>query len=186
MSSDQLTMTADATLEWEPVVESVNVDVDLKPVQTPWGTTVLEWHPVKGFGEASRPEVTPYDPEAIEIAKKGIKDVHRFYMVVHPVGIKKKTKGGIILADTTVHDQEWTHGMAQICMLGPSFYKGKRFEDQGLTQADGPRVGEVVYIQPRTPIRLRIDGKLFIIIADDTPVCTFNQDYLENISFNVG
>lgn len=133
-----------------------------------------------------RKPVTPYDPESIQLALEHIEDMHRFYMLVKPVGIKKKTKGGIILADTTVADQEWTHGIVQVCMLGPSFYKGKRFEDQGLTPEHGPQVGQLVYIQPRTPIRFKIKGELFIAIADDGPVLTFNPDKIENISFMVG
>lgn len=179
-------MTHSATLEWEPTMKTTS-DIEWGPVSRVVNIDGQDYvvgppaHQTK-----PRKPVKPYDPESIQLALEHIEDMHRFYMLVKPVGIKKKTKGGIILADTTVADQEWTHGIVQVCMLGPSFYKGKRFEDQGLTPEHGPQVGQLVYIQPRTPIRFKIKGELFIAIADDGPVLTFNPDNIENISFMVG
>lgn len=111
-------------------------------------------------------------------------DPKLWYVVVKQIGITEKTKGGILLTDQTVADMEWTMGLCIVCKLGPAVYKGPKFQDLGLTPADGPQVGEVYRFQARNPTRYRLYGETFIEVADDALTSRFSREHLHEVSFS--
>lgn len=107
-----------------------------------------------------------------------------WYVVVKQVGIRERSAGGILYTDQTVADMEWTMGLCVVCKLGPAVYTGPKFQDLGLTPADGPQVGDVYRFQARNPTRYRLYGETFIEVADDALTSKFNRKHLHEVSFN--
>mgnify|MGYP001179290597 CR=1 FL=1 len=113
-----------------------------------------------------------------------IPDPERYYMIVRQVGKKRKI-GSIILSEQTVADQDWTHGAAVVVKLGPSVYRGRKYEDMGLTPADAPQPGTLVMFEARSPKRIKIDGELYLIIADDATFARPSLAELGRLAFTI-
>lgn len=119
-----------------------------------------------------------------------IPDPDRFYLLVTQVAIKRKV-GNIIIPDKTVDDQVWNHGLGLVVKVGPSVYRGTRFKDMDLTPDEGPRQGDLVLFQARTPNRIEIalpEGghRLFLQIADDAILGRVKREHMHRIKFQVG
>lgn len=110
--------------------------------------------------------VRPYVSEDLKIPLDALPYPERFNIIVKPVGVKKMI-GSLIMPDQVVDGQQWTHGTAVVCRVGPSVFRGQRFKDMGLGPEDGPKVGDLVYIMPRNPNRFKVDGEIYMLIADD-------------------
>jgi co-chaperonin GroES (HSP10) len=120
-----------------------------------------------------------------------IPDPDRFYLLITQVGIKTKSSGGILLPGTTVSDQEWNHGLGLVVKVGPAVYRGKRFEDMGLHPSEGPKPGDLVLFQARTPNRIKVEipgggDRLFLEIADDAILGRVQREHMHRIKFQVG
>lgn len=144
------------------------------------GETKLDWEACGDGGV-----LKSFDDDSV-IPLEALPEPERFHMVVKPTGIRKKSKGGILFTDHTVSDQEWTHGIAMVCILGPSVFAGKRFEDLGLSRSNAPKVGDLVYVHARSPLRFKCDGELYLIVGDDTILGRFNKEHVHRISFTIG
>lgn len=120
-----------------------------------------------------------------KIPLEAIIEPDRFYVVVKQVAIKQKI-GSILMPTSAVDAQSWTHGMALVIKVGPSVYRGRKFEDVGLTPDDGPKVGDVIYFEARTPRRLKVDGEEYLLIPDDAIMGRFSREHLARTSFTVG
>jgi co-chaperonin GroES (HSP10) len=106
------------------------------------------------------------EPERV-IGVADVVKVERFQLIVRQVNTKKVSKGGIILTDETISDQRWTNGMGEVVALGPSVYRGKKFEDMDLHPSDAPKIGEIVLFESRAPRRFKFDGVEHMVIPDD-------------------
>jgi co-chaperonin GroES (HSP10) len=126
--------------------------------------------------------VRPYVNEDLNIPLEALPYPERFNLIVRQVSIKKKI-GSIILADQTVSAQEWTHGTAVVCKVGPSVFRGQRFKDMGLGPEDGPKVGDLVYVMPRNPNRFEVDGELYMLIADDGIFARLDPKHAHRITY---
>ena len=124
------------------------------------------------------------DLDSDDIPWEALPDPDRFYMICKPVGLKKKV-GSIILTDSTVDNQQWTHGMVRILKAGPAVYVGKRYADMGLLPEDAPKVGDIVYIQPRQPMRFKVDGELYLMVQDDAVIGRVPKEHAHRIAFDI-
>lgn len=111
-----------------------------------------------------------------------ISRVCMFNIIVAPIGVRKKI-GSILLPDKAVDDQKWYHGLGQVKWVGEAVYKGRRFEDMGLTPDDGLKVGDLVYYNARSPARFKVDGKLYVILTDDSISMVFDRDGIDRLNF---
>lgn len=109
----------------------------------------------------------------------------RWYMLVRQIGQKRKVRG-LLLPQQMVDDQDWTHGAAVVIKLGPSVYRGRKYEELGLTPEDAPKVGEIVYFEARSPRRIWHKGQCYLIIADDATHSDDDLENLDDISFTKG
>jgi co-chaperonin GroES (HSP10) len=131
---------------------------------------------------AQEPEEPRHTPEQIQAAIK----VHRFQVLLrHHLLRKTSANGLIILTDQTIADQHWTHGMAEVVAVGPSVYRGKKFEDMGLTPEDGPKVGDIVFFESRAPRRFKFNGELLLMVPDDAIGFSVDPDHADKISFTI-
>jgi co-chaperonin GroES (HSP10) len=97
---------------------------------------------------------------------EGVPAPHRYLVLVMPVMVRSKI-GSIFLPDQAVSDQLWINGLGKVCALGPGVYKGRRFEEQGLSPEDAPRIGDIVIYNAKSPNRITVDGRKLLFVSDD-------------------
>lgn len=124
--------------------------------------------------------------EGIETLLEAVPEPEKFYMAVTQVAIKKKTAGGVLLPDQSVDDQQWTSGLAIVVKVGPSCFKGRRFEDIGLTEADVFKPGELIHFNAgASPRRIHVDGRLFLYITDDSVISRPDRRHMHRLKFTI-
>ena len=86
-----------------------------------------------------------------------------FRIVLFPLRLEGKTKGGIHLTDETISESQITTNICKVLKIGPSAYKDKE------RYPDGPwcKEGDWVLITRYAGSRIRIDGGELRIINDD-------------------
>jgi co-chaperonin GroES (HSP10) len=105
-----------------------------------------------------------------------------FNLVVAPIAVRTKI-GSIFLPAKVVDDSKWYHGLGQVKFVGEACYTGRRFEDMGLTPDKAPKVGDLVYYNAKTPARLKIDGKLYVVLTDDSITMVFDREGIDRLNF---
>ena len=86
-----------------------------------------------------------------------------FRIVLFPLKLKEKTKGGLILTDETIAESQITTNICKVLKIGPSAYKDKeRFPDGAWCKKD-----DWVLITRYAGSRIKIDGGELRIINDD-------------------
>ena len=84
-------------------------------------------------------------------------------MVLFPLKLQGKTKGGVLLTDDTVTESQVTTNICKVLKMGPECYKDKE------KFPSGPwcKEGDGVLITRYAGSRIRIDGGELRIINDD-------------------
>ena len=84
-------------------------------------------------------------------------------MVLFPLKLQGKTKGGVLLTDETVTESQVTTNICKVLKMGPECYKDKE------KFPSGPwcKEGDWVLITRYAGSRIRIDGGELRIINDD-------------------
>ena len=84
-------------------------------------------------------------------------------MVLFPLKLQGKTKGGVLLTDDTVTESQVTTNICKVLKMGPECYKDKE------KFPNGPwcKEGDWVLITRYAGSRIRIDGGELRIINDD-------------------
>ena len=84
-------------------------------------------------------------------------------MVLFPLKLQGKTKGGVLLTDDTVTESQVTTNICKVLKMGPECYKDKE------KFPSGPwcKEGDWVLITRYAGSRIRIDGGELRIIYDD-------------------
>ena len=84
-------------------------------------------------------------------------------MVLFPLKLQGKTKGGVLLTDDTVTESQVTTNICKVLKMGPECYKDKE------KFPSGPwcKEGDWVLITRYSGSRIRIDGGELRIINDD-------------------
>jgi len=103
-------------------------------------------------------------PETAEEKAKQLPDPVRFQILTVLPEIDEEYESGLIKSGTTIHYEEVLSPVLFVVKLGPDAYKdATRFPS-------GPscKVGDFVVVRPNTGTRLKIHGKEFRIINDDS------------------
>ena len=89
-------------------------------------------------------------------------------MVLFPLKLEGKTKGGVLLTDETVTESQVTTNICKVLKMGPECYKDKE------KFPSGPwcKEGDWVLITRYAGSRIRIDGGELRIINDDEIIAT--------------
>ena len=109
-----------------------------------------------------------------------------YWYVLCPVNVIRETKGGIILADSSVDHQKWTHGLAEVIHRGKAVYRGRTFADLGLTQDDAPVVGDIVTYDPKAPKRFEFDGIELVLCPDHALFASLKKSEMHRVSYRFG
>ena len=107
----------------------------------------------------------------------------RFNIVIRQLGVREKI-GSIHLPDSAKDAQSWTHGLGVVLKVGKSAYRGRKYEDLGLTSEDAPKVGDIIQFQARgVPTRFRVQGIEVMVIPDDAYYAKVLPEQVPYISF---
>ena len=92
-------------------------------------------------------------------------------MVLFPLKLQGKTKGGVLLTDDTVTESQVTTNICKVLKMGPECYKDKE------KFPSGPwcKEGDWVLITRYAGSRIRIDGGELRIINDDEILATVDD-----------
>ena len=118
--------------------------------------------------------------EGVEIKKEDLPQLPGYYVLVKPVSIKKQTKGGIILPDSTRDDIAYLTTVGRVLKLGDLAYADKEKFPLGSWCKEGDYVayGKLVgqkFVYKGIKLLLLFDDQ--IIMKVDNPVSldpTFN------------
>jgi len=109
------------------------------------------------------PEATTL-PENVEDKAKQLPDPVGYHILVAIPEVEEKYDSGLIKADTTLHTEEVLSTVFFVVKMGPDCYKDeKRFPT-------GPwcKVGDFVLARPNSGTRLKIHGREFRLLNDDS------------------
>jgi co-chaperonin GroES (HSP10) len=118
--------------------------------------------------------MTPYDVQAVDLSgilnkpseekAKQIPDPATYHLLCVLPEIDEEYESGLIKAGQTMHFEEVLSPVLFVVKMGPDAYRDeKRFPN-------GPscKVGDFVLVRPNTGTRIKIHGKEFRIINDDS------------------
>ena len=92
-------------------------------------------------------------------------------LLVLPFKMKEKTKGGLVLAETTLEKQQVASQCGLVLAMGPDCYKDKE------RYPDGPwcKVNEWVMFARYAGSRIKIDGGEIRLLNDDEVLATIDS-----------
>ncbi len=113
-----------------------------------------------------------------------------YWYLIAPVGIVRKSIGGIIMPDTAVSNQKWTHGTGVVLAHGPAVYRGRTFAEMGITPEHAPQVGHIVTYDPKAPKRFNFEHRGIkrevICVPDHALFTTLKPEAMDRVSFAFG
>ena len=89
-------------------------------------------------------------------------------ILVLPFKMEEKTKGGLIMNETTLEKQQVGSQVGNVLAMGPETYKGKRFENSG----PWCKVGDWVVFARYAGSRIQIEGGEVRLLNDDEVLAT--------------
>ena len=110
-------------------------------------------------------KLIPDAPEVpIEERAKQLPDPSGYRILCGVPEIEKSTEGGILKADITLHHEELLTTVLFVIKMGPDCYKdASRFPS-----GEWCKEGDFVLVRPHAGTRLKIHGREFRIINDDS------------------
>ena len=92
-------------------------------------------------------------------------------MIVLPFKMKEKTKGGLVLAETTLEKQQVASQVGLVLAMGPQCYKDKE------RYPEGPwcKVNDWVMFARYAGSRIKIDGGEIRLLNDDEVLATIDS-----------
>jgi co-chaperonin GroES (HSP10) len=102
-------------------------------------------------------------PQTAEEKAKQLPEPSGYHILVAIPEVEEKYESGLVKADSTKHYEEVLSTVFFVVKLGPDAYKGERF-------ASGPwcKEGDFVLARPNSGTRLKIHGREFRLINDDS------------------
>jgi hypothetical protein len=114
-----------------------------------------------------------------------VPDPERWNLCIRQLGIKEKI-GSLYIPDSVKDAQSYTHGMGVVLKVGKCVYRGRKYEDLGLTPEDGPQVGDIICFRAHTaPTRLKVQDIEVMYIPDDAFYARATPDMVDSISFKL-
>ena len=116
------------------------------------------------IGSTSDPNKATVLPETAEEKARQLPDPSGYRILCAIPEIENKFDSGLVKAEVTVHNEELLTTVLFVAKMGPDCYKDKeRFPS-------GPwcKVGDFILVRPHAGSRLKIHGREFRIINDDS------------------
>lgn len=116
------------------------------------------------IGSTNDPNKATVLPETAEEKAKQLPEPSGYRILCAITDIENKFDSGLVKAEVTVHNEELLTTVLFVAKMGPDCYKDKeRFPS-------GPwcKVGDFILVRPHAGSRLKIHGREFRIINDDS------------------
>lgn len=110
-------------------------------------------------------------PETAEEKAKQLPEPKTYHLLCALPEVSEETEGGILKSSQTIHYEEVLSPVLFVMAMGPDAYGDeKRFPH-------GPscKVGDFVLVRPNTGTRIKIHGREFRIITDDSVEATVDD-----------
>ncbi len=109
-------------------------------------------------------ETTTTLPESAGEKARQLPDPSTFYLLCALPEIEEKFDSGLAKAGTTMHYEEILSPVLFVMKMGPDAYK----DEKKFPSGPSCKVGDFVLVRPNTGTRLKIHGKEFRMIYDDS------------------
>lgn len=103
-------------------------------------------------------------PETAEEKAKQLPEPATFHILCVLPDINEEYESGLVKANQTVHYEEVLSPVLFVVKLGPDAYK----DEKRLPSGPSCKVGDFVLVRPNTGTRIKIHGKEFRMINDDS------------------
>jgi co-chaperonin GroES (HSP10) len=103
-------------------------------------------------------------PETPEAKAKQLPDPATFHLLCVLPEVEEEYDSGIIKSGSTMHYEEVLSPVLFIVKMGPDAYKDEKRFPSGASC----KIGDFVLVRPNTGTRIKIHGKEFRIINDDS------------------
>ena len=103
-------------------------------------------------------------PETAEERATQLPDPSGYHILVAIPEIETKYESGIIKADSTMHFEEVLSTVFFVVKMGPDCYK----DDKRFPSGPWCKVGDFILARPNSGTRLKIHGREFRLINDDS------------------
>lgn len=119
--------------------------------------------------------------EGIELKKEDLPELPGYHVLVQPVSIKQKTKGGIILPDSTKDDIAYLTTVGKVVALGDLAYDDKEKFPLG----PWCQVGDYVAYGKLIGQKLQYKGVKFLLLFDDQIIMRVDKPTDLDPTFNL-
>jgi co-chaperonin GroES (HSP10) len=109
-------------------------------------------------------ETTTALPETPEQKAKQLPNPSTFYLLCVLPEVEDEYESGIAKAGTTMHYEEVLSPVLFVLKFGPDAYK----DEKKFPSGPSCKVGDFVLVRPNTGTRIKIHGKEFRLIYDDS------------------
>lgn len=103
-------------------------------------------------------------PESPEEKARQLPDPSTFYLLCVLPEVEEEYESGIVKAGTTMHYEEVLSPVLFVLKMGPDAYK----DEKKFPSGPSCKVGDFVLVRPNTGTRIKIHGKEFRLIYDDS------------------
>jgi len=116
------------------------------------------------IGSTNDPNKATVLPETAEEKAKQLPEPSGYRILCAIPDIENKFDSGLVKAEVTVHNEELLTTVLFVAKMGPDCYKDKE------RVPSGPwcKVGDFILVRPHAGSRLKIHGREFRIINDDS------------------
>ena len=114
------------------------------------------------MGKSVKNDLWITDPEEVEDTEV-LPELPGFHVLIRPVSVKRQTKGGILLPDSTKEDMSYLTTVGKVIVLGDLAYMDKDKFPAGAWC----NVGDYVCYGKHTGTKLLYKGVRFILLFDD-------------------
>ena len=114
------------------------------------------------MGKSVKNDLWITDPEEVEDPEV-LPELPGFHVLIRPVSVKRQTKGGILLPDSTKEDMSYLTTVGKVIVLGDLAYMDKDKFPSGAWC----NVGDYVCYGKHTGTKLLYKGVRFILLFDD-------------------
>lgn len=103
-------------------------------------------------------------------------------LLIRPVHVEGKTKGGIILAQKTQDDIAYLTNIGKVLAMGPRAYVQEMFEETG----PWCKVGDYVLLPKLAGQKIKLRDVPLIMVGCDKVLATLDDPRLLDDKFNIG
>lgn len=107
-------------------------------------------------------------PETAEAKAKQLPEPKTYHLLCVLPEVEETTEGGLIKSAQTIHFEEVLSPVLFVMAMGPDAYKDEKRFPHGPSCA----VGDFILVRPNTGTRVKIHGREFRIITDDSVEAT--------------